>query len=148
MRSFAEHRVSPDPQVLLAHQAVLEILERGCVCLIFYMCVAQIFLIALRIQKLTTCSSSPVCVCVCVCVIFHAKGLPGRSGLAGADGLPGSPGTVLMLPVSRLHVLAQKENEKIKVEIKDKSRERRAVPCLRRHVKHFSPCGLTTACFA
>lgn len=37
----------------------------------------------------------------CVCN-FPSKGLPGRPGLPGADGLPGPPGTVLMLPVSKI----------------------------------------------
>lgn len=52
--------------------------------------------------------TSYVCLWVCVCSYachFPFKGLPGRPGLPGADGLPGPPGTVLMLPVSKLELL-------------------------------------------
>lgn len=47
--------------------------------------------------------------CLLVCH-FPFKGLPGRPGLPGADGLPGPPGTVLMLPVSKLELLKKEEN--------------------------------------
>lgn len=44
---------------------------------------------------------------------FLSKGPPGRSGLPGADGLPGPPGTVLMLPVSKLQLLKKRVKNSI-----------------------------------
>lgn len=62
-------------------------------------------------KKITTFLSVYTHSCFCD---FPSKGPPGRAGLPGADGLPGPPGTVLMLPVSKLELLKKRvKNSKV-----------------------------------